>query len=405
MATTSVAAPLDVADLPHDNRQAQAFAITFIFPTIATLALALRLYSRSLTRSFAADDWVICLAMIFYWAETYTSFKVIKYKYIGVHLWDVPADYNPVPGAKYGYATELIYNPILALVKTSILLFLLRLTGQKTNVRRTIVGLLIFNALMMVTTFLLTTLHCVPIASNWYPELYPHAVCMNFANFVTGTAAVSVFTDVLALLMPAWIVYNLQIQPRQKFMLVAILSFGLITVIIGIIRIILLDSFDRHPPADLTYSLFFCITTVEVGLSFICACAPALKPIIVRVIPKILGESSRSRSGKKSIEGNGNGNGQGQTGRTGRRPEGYEMSRRTLHHHTEIGAGDIDGDYDKMSDMTDVESGYGRADGVIKKGHMGIAVRTETEVKWDDNMSVSHGKPARKSDSSTESLV
>lgn len=50
MATSAAA----VADLPHDNRQAQAFAITFVFPAIATVALFLRLYSRSLTRSFAA---------------------------------------------------------------------------------------------------------------------------------------------------------------------------------------------------------------------------------------------------------------------------------------------------------------------------------------------------------------
>ncbi|EDN99155.1 hypothetical protein SS1G_14015 [Sclerotinia sclerotiorum 1980 UF-70] len=350
MATSAV----DVADLPHDSRQSQAFALTFVFPIIATIALALRLYSRSLTRSFAADDWVICFAM-----------------------------------------TELLYNPILALVKTSILLFLLRLTGQKTDVRLSIIGLLIFNGIMMVVTFLLTTFHCVPIAANWYPELYPDAVCMNFANFVTGTASVSVLTDVLALWMPTWIVYNLQIPRSQKIMLVAILSFGLVTVIIGIIRIVLLDTFDRNPPADLTYSILFCVSTIEVGLSFVCACAPALKPIIVRIIPKIFGESSRSRSAKRSTEGNGQ-------GRTGRRPEGYEMSRRTA--HTEIEVGDIGGDYDKMSDITDAESGKGKVDGT-HKGQMNIAVRTETEVRWHDNVSVSNGKPVRKSGSSTESLV
>lgn len=44
----------NAADLPHDSRQAQAFTITFVFPIIATVALALRLYSRSLTRSFGA---------------------------------------------------------------------------------------------------------------------------------------------------------------------------------------------------------------------------------------------------------------------------------------------------------------------------------------------------------------
>ncbi|KAB8292574.1 hypothetical protein EYC80_008280 [Monilinia laxa] len=362
---------VNVADLPHDSRQAQAFTITFVFPVIATVALALRMYSRSLTRSFGADDWVICFAMVVYWAETYTSYKVIIYNCIGIHVWDIPPDWNRVIGAKYAYATELIYNPILALVKTSILLFLLRLTGQKTNVRRTIIGLLIFNGLMMVTTFLVTTFHCIPIAANWYPDLYPNAVCMNFSDFVTGTAS---------------------IQRKQKFMLIGILSLGFVTVIVGIIRIILLDDFDRHPPPDVSYSLVFCITTVEVGMAFVCACAPALKPIFVRIIPKIFGESSRSRSAKKSTEG---------YGRTGRRPEGYEMSRRVAQHTTDIGAGDED--YDRMSDLTDVQGGHGKDDG--HKDRMEIAVRTETEVKWHNNVSVGKGKAARKSGSSTENLV
>jgi hypothetical protein len=166
--------------------------------------------------------------------------------YIGYHLWDIPTDYDFVLGQKYGYAVsaesvdiivriiliveqaELLYNPILALVKTSILLFLLRLTGQKTNARRTIWALLIFNGLMIITNFLLTVFHCVPIAANWDPTGYPDAKCLNFADFVTGTASVSILTDALVLLLPTWIVYNLQIQKKQKIMLIGILSFGFV---------------------------------------------------------------------------------------------------------------------------------------------------------------------------------
>ena len=44
----------DTANLPHDNLQAQAITLIFIFPVAATIALALRLYSRTLTRTFAS---------------------------------------------------------------------------------------------------------------------------------------------------------------------------------------------------------------------------------------------------------------------------------------------------------------------------------------------------------------
>lgn len=43
----------DVGDLPHDNIQWQAIALIFAFPAAATVALALRIYSRFLIRAFA----------------------------------------------------------------------------------------------------------------------------------------------------------------------------------------------------------------------------------------------------------------------------------------------------------------------------------------------------------------
>jgi hypothetical protein len=116
----------------------------------------------------------------------------------------------------------------LALVKASILLFLLRLTGQKKLVRLAIWGLLTFNGVAAVITFFTTVFRCVPVAANWDLVSYPNAKCLDFANFVTGTGAVSVLTDFLALTLPTWIVYRLQMQWIQKLMLIGILSLGLL---------------------------------------------------------------------------------------------------------------------------------------------------------------------------------
>lgn len=125
-------------------------------------------------------------------------------------------------------------------------------------------------------------------------------------------------------------------------------------------------------------------------MSFICACAPAFKPIVVLIIPKFFGDSSRSRSAKKSVEGFAK-------GRTGKRPEGYELSRRTPLHTAEDGAPNMPtGDYDAISDKNESP----------RIGKMRIAVRTDTEVKWQDyDVSVNNGRQARKSGCSTESLV
>ncbi|KAF7162414.1 hypothetical protein CNMCM6106_009388 [Aspergillus hiratsukae] len=354
----------------------QAIALIFAFPAAATIVVGLRIYSRLvLTRTFAADDWVICFAEVLYWAETITSYHVIKYLYIGYHVWDVPKDFPAALGAKYSYATLLLYNPVLALIKTSILLFLLRLTGQKVNVRRAIYGLLVLNGVAMVATFFITMFHCVPIASNWDPMSYPSAKCINFANFVTGTACAAIFTDVLVLMLPTWIVYNLKIARGQKLMLIGILSLGLISVISGIVRVILLDNYDRHIPADYTYSVLFCISTIEVGLSIIAACAPALKPLFVMIIPKVF-SSNKSRSGPQY-----NRYGASRSGPNGYDLEHISRASRRRHGDSMIEAG-----------------GDERGDRLSKNG---IVLTTEMEVQWHESGS---GRPINQG-SSTESLV
>jgi hypothetical protein len=44
--------PDNFATLDHSNLQSEAIAVTFAFPVLATIAVGLRLYSRSLTRTF-----------------------------------------------------------------------------------------------------------------------------------------------------------------------------------------------------------------------------------------------------------------------------------------------------------------------------------------------------------------
>ncbi|KGO66971.1 hypothetical protein PITC_038510 [Penicillium italicum] len=355
-----------------DSLQPQAIGLIFAFPSFASAAVALRLYSRTLTQSFAADDWVICIAIILYWAETFTSYKVIVFTYIGYNLWDIPKDYPVVLGDKYTYANELLYNPILAVVKTSILLFLLRLTGQKNSVRLAIWGLLIINGIAAIITFFITVFRCVPVAANWNSIAYPNAKCLNFANFVTATASVSVLTDFLSLILPTWIVYRLQMQWTQKLMLIGILSLGLLTVVAGLVRVILLDKFDRHRPKNYKHSVLFCVSTIEVGLSIIAACAPSFKPLVTRILPKLFGST---RTGPYD----------GSTNRLGYKlEESTNFTRRTQDQIT------------TTVECGDDEFGYGPTK---QDANNVITMTTEMEVTWGR----SNGE--EQETSSTESLV
>ncbi|KAJ5490417.1 hypothetical protein N7453_011242 [Penicillium expansum] len=328
-----------------DNLQGQAIGLIFAFPCFASVAVALRLYSRTLTQSFAADDWVICVAIIMYWAETFTSYKVIIYTYIGYNVWDIPKDHPAILGGKYTYAPS----------------------GDS----------LIFNGIAAIITFFITVFRCMPVAANWDSVAYPDAKCLDFANFVTATASVSILTDALSLILPTWIVYRLQMQWNQKLMLIGILSLGLLTVVTGIVRLILLDNFDRHMPKNYTHSVLFCVSTIEVGLSFIAACAPSFKPLVTRIVPKLFGST---RTGPYN----------GSTNRSGRARLGYNLEETTnFTHRTQ----------DKIT--TTVEGGDDELSysPTNLKANNVITMTTEMEVTWD------RSNIEEQETSSTESLV
>ncbi|KAH6676534.1 hypothetical protein B0J14DRAFT_355936 [Halenospora varia] len=381
-----MAAPIpDFSLLDHGNVQGDALAVTLAFPILATIATSLRLVSRSFTRTFGVDDWLICIALVLYWAETYTTYQFIKVGYIGYHIWDFPKTYDAPLAAKYVFAAELIYVPILVLIKMSICFFLLRLTGQKTILKRSIWGLLIVTVILGIINLFMVLFQCLPISSNW-DKTIPNPKCMNFNAVTVAFAALGVITDGLALIIPAWIVWDLQISMRQKIMLIGVLSFGLITVISGMVRLILLDQFFRHVPADPTHTIVFCISTIEVGLAFVAACAPSLKPLLMQFVPRLF-SSAQTRYGN------------GRSTRNNR--AGYELSSRSRNGKTANGNSqartkiEASGNFDAKV-LSNLEKGRGGS-----KNMEGIVMTKELEVKWVDG----EGKSVGDAGASTESLV
>lgn len=151
------------------------------------------------------------------------------------------------------------------------------------------------------------------------------------------------------------------------------------TVLAGIIRVILLDKFDRNIPPDSSYSVLFCISTIEVGLAFVAACAPALKPLFVHLVPKLFSTASHTGQYNRAA---------------GRYGYGYDLdhvskSRKTQGNTTSVLGGD-----------EDVSAPYGSQSASKRKN--GIMMTTETEVRWDDSPGTVDGTV---NDSSTESLV
>lgn len=180
--------------------------------------------------------------------------------------------------------TQLIYNPILALVKNAALVFFLRLGRVFEGLRLFILSLLVLNNLMMFGIFFTVVFQCVPIKKTFYPEL--PGTCIDLPRFFIATAALTILTDILVLIIPTWLLWDLRMKPKKKLATIFLLSLGALVTSISVYRMwYLIRVYYGPPDPDPTYSIAGTSSAIEVNLAIIAACGPFLKPLIARVLP------------------------------------------------------------------------------------------------------------------------
>lgn len=125
----------------------------------------------------------------------------------------------------WNYAVQILYNPILALVKISVLVFLHRLFAQIRGVKICILALAAVTALHMIAVAGAIIFQCTPISFNWNPEL-EGGTCVDQPALYVSTAAFTILTDVLVLLLPAYIFQGLSIPKKTKIALLFVFLLG-----------------------------------------------------------------------------------------------------------------------------------------------------------------------------------
>ncbi|KAK1594908.1 CFEM domain-containing protein [Colletotrichum navitas] len=291
---------------PYSPLQHIGFFILFFFPVVAVIVVALRVYSRISSKQFGWDDGLICLATADSVAETIASYFGMRYAFLGVHVYDIPLQADPRLGFQWNYIIQILYNPILALVKTSMLMFLLRLSGQKRPVRLTIIGLNVFNIALMIAIFFTVVFQCQPISYFWERmgrDPPKDGKCIDTSAFYVSTAALTIFTDVVFLALPFWIFLGLQMPIRVKIALLAVFALGAVVTLFSILRLLVLIEISYHlNTQDPTYDIRFTLSAVETNLAIIAASAPALRGLFLRWFPKFFAsiKASRARYGQST---------------------------------------------------------------------------------------------------------
>nr|OQO23057.1 hypothetical protein B0A51_08411 [Rachicladosporium sp. CCFEE 5018] len=283
-----------------ENMQAQVLAAVVVFPILGTVSLAARVATRLWMKQFYWDDTLCIIGWAFAVSYAVVEYTWIKMNWFGYHLVDIPklSLEETIPATRDSLAQQVLYNPVLGLVKASMVVFYLRLGDQRRAIKW---ALYIFGAINighMVSVFIAAPFQCIPVSAYWnrYRPVPPDDFqCIDEKAFSLITAGLAILTDVVVLLIPMAMLWNLQLNLRKKVVVGIALSLGWVVTIISAIRFKVFYDFWMGLDNDGTYGYNQAISGIEINVALITCCAPALKAMMTLFMPRFFGTINGSR--------------------------------------------------------------------------------------------------------------
>ncbi|KAF2809560.1 MFS general substrate transporter [Mytilinidion resinicola] len=301
-------------DRDFASRGPVVLGVTTATLVCATVFVVLRLISRfGIVQRVGWDDHFIILAWLLAFG---TSFSICYGTSVGLgrHEVDVPADWDSAL-KKSEYIFSVLYNPALMATKTSILIFYLTLSKtQKIFRRATIATLAVVNIGGLALT-LLNVVQCRPVGAAFDETIPETATCTDIITIYLSSAPLNIITDLAILFLPMPILTSMRLPKKQKIILVVTFGFGIFVAVVDVVRIAYLQSAarthlrsveDKSKPSGnasrnsdtndfsyyASYSLMF--SAIEVNVGIMCACVPAMKPLVSRFMPHLLRDTSQT---------------------------------------------------------------------------------------------------------------
>ena len=147
---------------------------------------------------------------------------------MGLHIIDIrPENFPKI--VLWGFTFGVIYNPVFMLVRTSILLFLIRLFPQQ-GFKWACWGALFFVNTASGVDTLLTIFACNPIPAAWDPFSYPKAKCIDMSLMAITNAIFNTLSDALLFVLPLPLLFGVRLPHSQKVGLLFVFGLGVMWV-------------------------------------------------------------------------------------------------------------------------------------------------------------------------------
>ncbi|KAK4160348.1 hypothetical protein QBC43DRAFT_114352 [Cladorrhinum sp. PSN259] len=254
------------------------------FIVFAGIIFVLRLVSRLVCHTkFWWDDFVNLLATLGCVAYSAVCF-VTGNLGLGKEIWAVPQENIPKL-LTLSYIEFLLYNWCEVTLRTSVLLFYIRVFPIGTTARRIFWGVLIVSDILSLGFMFFNIFQCAPINHFWLQWDGLHeGTCVGPNKVTLSGGIIDLFWTLVILVIPLPYVLKLKLPPHKKFAAAVMFSWGICTIAIMCYRFTTLEAYTatQNPTIDgIGVTLW---SGIELDVALICACMPSVYPLFLRII-------------------------------------------------------------------------------------------------------------------------
>ncbi|KAL8338703.1 hypothetical protein RB598_007156 [Gaeumannomyces tritici] len=272
-----------------------------LFAGLTTVIMAMRVYIRVVKRNFGTDDWMMVGG---YFATLGQDIITIYGAYWGLGTRDAHLlRLNRMHGKMSLLIWQLLYALSLSLVKGSICVTLMRI-ATAPKYMMILKSLVVFSFTLSGVGAIVLFIQCRPLKSYWDERVPGTCIPPVFLTVLSVAASVvNVLTDFAVALIPFFLLRDVQMRPRVKFYIRAILAMGLLAGVASMVRVPFTNAYSN--PNDLLYNTGNIVlwTIIECGLGVTAGSLPTLRAFFKKLA------KNYSSGGDKRAGGSGPGGG------------------------------------------------------------------------------------------------
>ncbi|MCJ1396026.1 hypothetical protein MMC18_008913 [Xylographa bjoerkii] len=291
-------------------------AVGIILPVLDAVAVALRFYTRRLQRlPLLIDDWLTIPALILSIGLGASLVAGVQFQALGYPTPALPgmsmlrsrsaiteSDTVITITSQIEWAVLLLSIPAFGLIKLSFLFFCRRLfcVTRKSLSHIVITLMIVVVGAWAIGFFFAFLFACKGNFAAWWGSLMNFITkCVNTFMLLYAFAISDVITDIIVLLLPLPMIWQLQLPLGRKIGISCVFLLGLVAVAASVTRLAVvtrnyLDGFDPSLDEDLMITEILWWTMVEVGLGLIATCLPTLRFLFKDLSPDWLLGNIRS---------------------------------------------------------------------------------------------------------------